>query len=122
MMFVLRWNFLAQHNIASDDIATPEKLTAVCTDRVNNPANNFKNLFELPVLFYVVSGIAFCLQVIDISFLTGAWLFVAFRITHSVIQCTCNHVDARFYVYQVASMALWFLVIKVTIAMIIPFM
>ena len=117
-MFVLRWNYLVEHDIASEDIGTPEKLTAACSERVNNPANNFKNLFELPVLFYVICIIAFQGGVVDHFFMWIAWAYFIFRAAHSWVHCTYNHVDQRFYIYQVSCLALWILVIKTTITII----
>lgn len=70
-------------------------------------ADNFKNLFEMPVLFYawcalvVASGQA---QPIDAA---GAWVYVALRWLHSLIQCSYNRVLDRFIVYIVSS--LWLL-------------
>lgn len=117
-MFVLRWNYLVEHNIASDDIGTPEKLAAACSERVNNPANNFKNLFELPVIFYVVCGVSFVTASVDWLLMCAAWAFVILRACHSWVHCTTNHVDQRFYIYQASCMALWFMVIKVMISVV----
>ena len=70
-------------------------------------ADNFRNLFELPVLFYeavlmaAVSGIATDL------FLALAWTFVVLRIVHSVIHCTYNRVMHRFTAYLLSSLVLW---------------
>jgi len=62
-------------------------------------SDNYSNLLELPVLFYVL-----CLAAIAIQHIPGwlpafAWLFVGTRVLHSVIQCTYNKVMHRFYVF-----------------------
>jgi len=70
-------------------------------------ADNFKNLFEVPVLFYawcalvVASGQA---QPLDA---TAAWVYVALRYVHSLVQCSYNRVLDRFIVHFVSS--LWLL-------------
>ncbi|HET6604533.1 MAG TPA: MAPEG family protein [Xanthomonadaceae bacterium] len=62
-------------------------------------ADNFQNLFELPVLFHagvlatVMLGLASPLLEIL------AWVFVLSRVAHSFIHVTYNRVIHRFYVY-----------------------
>ncbi|NNF39967.1 MAG: hypothetical protein HKN64_01225 [Woeseiaceae bacterium] len=89
--------------------ATPDKIMEYLPDSVNYPAHNFRNLFELPVLFY---GLCLYLQVtgtVDTTYLVTAWLFVAFRVLHSLVQCTSNIVLLRFYLYLGGALSLWFM-------------
>ncbi len=74
---------------------------------VNNASDNFKNQFEVPVLFYalclffIVSGGATKLVVI------AAWVFVAFRIIHALIQLTKNVIfPYRFLSFLISALAL----------------
>ena len=88
---------------------TSDKASQYLPDEVNYPSSNFKNLFELPVLFY-----ALCLYLYVTGSATGtdvmaAWAFVALRAVHSVIQCTVNIVILRFYVYLAGALMLFFL-------------
>jgi hypothetical protein len=62
-------------------------------------ADNFRNLFELPVLFYAALALAFTLAATDPATLALAWLFVALRVLHSAIQCSYNKVMHRFQAY-----------------------
>lgn len=59
-------------------------------------ADNFRNLFEVPVLFYALVAAAIGTGVVPPWLLAGAWLFVALRFVHSAIQCTYNRVMHRF--------------------------
>ena len=59
-------------------------------------ADNFRNLFEVPVLFYALVTAAIGTGVVPTWLLIGAWLFVALRVIHSWIQCTYNKVMHRF--------------------------
>lgn len=70
-------------------------------------ADNFRNLFELPVLFYAALGIAFAIGAVDLPMLVLGWLFVALRVLHSLIQCSYNRVMHRFYAYAAGGFALW---------------
>jgi hypothetical protein len=72
-------------------------------------ADNFRNLFEVPVLFYVVclalaiSGLATPVQ------LGLAWLFVALRALHSFIHITYNRVSHRFTVHLASTLCVLFM-------------
>jgi len=62
-------------------------------------SDNYRNLFELPVLFYFGVAVAVAAGVRDPWLLGLAWGFVALRIAHSAIQCSYNKVMHRFQVF-----------------------
>ena len=73
-------------------------------------ADNFKNLFEVPVLFYALVACLAAWDHVTPLFVAGAWLFVALRALHSFIHCTYNMVMHRFYAYAAGTFvifALW---------------
>ncbi len=72
-------------------------------------SDNFKNLFELPVLFYLALFVAHASGQVGSTVVFLAWLFVALRWLHSGIQCTYNRVMHRFTVYFLGGMVLWLL-------------
>jgi len=72
-----------------------------------HPADNFENLFELPVLFFVAAIILVGTGLTDGPYVIGAWTFVALRALHSAIHCTYNGVTHRFYAYLLGSLVLW---------------
>jgi hypothetical protein len=98
---------------------TPDKTTDLLPESVNYPANNFKNLFELPVLFYGLCLSLFVTGAVDTTYVIAAWLFFAFRVLHSVVHCTSNVVMLRFYLYAAATLALWFMLARAVIASLI---
>ena len=57
--------------------------------------HHYSNLFEVPTLFYAIVAIAIATQHIDSTLVTLAWLFVAFRIVHTLVHITYNHVLHR---------------------------
>lgn len=59
-------------------------------------ADNYGNLFELPVLFYLLCAVAIGTGYVPAWLPALAWLFVLTRIAHSVIQCSYNKVMHRF--------------------------
>lgn len=58
-------------------------------------ADNFRNLFEVPVLFYALVGVALATRHIPGWLVMGAWGFVVLRMLHSFIHCTYNRVMHR---------------------------
>lgn len=70
-------------------------------------ADNFRNLFELPVLFYAAMALIIVSRTESTVLLALAWLFVALRYLHSYIHCTYNRVKDRFSVYLFSGLALW---------------
>lgn len=70
-------------------------------------ADNFRNLFELPVLFYAAMLLIIVSRSESVVLLALAWAFVALRYLHSYIHCTYNRVKDRFSAYLFSGLALW---------------
>jgi hypothetical protein len=88
---------------------TPDKSVALLPEEISYPSNNFKNLFELPVLFYALCLYLYVTATAQSLDVFAAWLFLLFRVIHSAIHCTVNIVMARFLAYCAAALALWFM-------------
>ncbi|MEK6770866.1 MAG: MAPEG family protein [Pseudomonadota bacterium] len=69
--------------------------------------DNFSNLFELPVLFYIAAILLYASDRVDGLYLALAWTFVALRYVHSAIHVTYNRVMHRFPVYVLGAIPLW---------------
>lgn len=111
-LYVRRIRFLVTHRVPAQKVSTPEKVAAVIPEYVQYPANNFKNLLELPVLFYALCLYLYVTGSADAVYVIAAWAFVALRAVHSLIQCTTNIVMHRFVVYMAGAAALWFMVLR----------
>ena len=70
-------------------------------------SDNFINLFEVPVLFYVGAFAAILADAVTPLALGLAWAFVGLRAVHSLIQCTYNRVMHRFSAYALATVSLF---------------
>ena len=92
-MLVTRAKEMRQKRIHPQAASTSVKMAA----RLENvqAADNFRNLFEVPVLFYALGAVALALKHTPYWLVLGAWGFVALRLVHSVIHCTYNKVMHR---------------------------
>jgi len=79
-------------------------------------SDNYNHLFELPVLFYALCGLAIASQHIPSWLPITAWIFVFFRILHSIIQCSYNKVMHRFKVFAAGFLLLGFMWFAFTIS------
>lgn len=73
-------------------------------------SDNYMNLFELPVLFYVAIFTIMLTNNSSHLMAALAWAFVIFRVTHSIIHCTYNKVMHRFTAFMLSFItltALW---------------
>jgi hypothetical protein len=69
-------------------------------------SNAYENQFELPVLFYVLTILAWVTRQADLLFVVMAWIFVALRLLHAYIHVTSNRVPRRFGVFAAGAILL----------------
>lgn len=72
-----------------------------------NLADNFENLCELPIFFYVAALTIYGTGISDRAMLSLAWAFVGLRVLHSAIHCTTNRIVHRFTAYVLGGGVLW---------------
>lgn len=96
---------MRKHRVGIQTLADPEREAEVFSEAVN-PADNFENLFEMPVLFFVASIVIFVLGKVDGLYLAGAWLYVVFRALHSYVHCGSNRVKYRFRFFGLSVLVL----------------
>jgi len=106
-MYATRIGQMKRERIHPQSVATSAEAAAKLTD--SRAADNFRNLFELPVLFYLALALAAHTGLDDSAVLVLAWSFVALRVLHSWIQCTYNKVMHRFRAYLAGGLVLWVL-------------
>ncbi len=111
-VFATRFRAFGREKVDPSQLQTPEAVAGKLPLYARNPANNFKNLFEVPVLFYVLCFYLYLTGTADSTHVTCAWIFVGFRYAHSIIHCSYNNVGHRFLVYAIACLALWVMLIR----------
>ena len=75
-------------------------------------ADNFRNLFEVPVLFFAVCLALAVAGGVDAAQLALAWVYVALRVVHSLVHVTYNRVTHRFLAHALSTLcvlAMWVL-------------
>lgn len=63
-------------------------------------ADNFRNLFEVPVLFFALAAIALATEYVPGWLVACAWVYVGLRVLHSFIHCTYNKVYHRLGIFM----------------------
>jgi hypothetical protein len=111
-LYIRRLPFILSLKIDQQELAAPGMLEKLSPPSVINPSDNFKNLFEIPVLFYAIVLYLFVTNQVDSIYLNAAWIFVGFRVIHSIIHCTFNLIPLRFAAYVVSTFTVWFMVIR----------
>ena len=66
------------------------------TERV---ADNYNHLFEQPVVFYAIALSIAVINNIEPLMIQLAWVYVALRVLHSIVQITFNFVPLRFTLF-----------------------
>ena len=112
-MYTRRLSYIRANRIPPQELTTPEKASRLLPDSVTLPANNLRNLLELPVLFYALCLYLYVTASVDGIHVISAWLFVVLRAVHSVVHCTVNIVVLRFLSYFAAALVLWFMFVRV---------
>ena len=108
-MYIRRISFINRNSISPKDLAVPGALAELSPPEVSNPSDNFRNLFEIPVLFYALALYLFVTSQVDATHVAAAWVFAVFRVFHSAVHCTINIVMLRFYLYLISTLTVWFI-------------
>jgi hypothetical protein len=69
-------------------------------------AYSYSNQFELPVLFYVLTILAWVTRHADLMFVVLAWVFVIFRYLQAYVHVTSNQVRLRGAFFGVSALVL----------------
>src|SRR5258706_16080139 len=105
-LYATRISAIKNKKIVYDPYRPHDAFHAQLPPQVRWKADNYNNLMEQPTLFYAVA-LTLALLGADTALNTGlAWLYVALRIAHSLVQATINVVLVRFALFISATFAL----------------
>jgi hypothetical protein len=69
-------------------------------------AYSYSNQFELPVLFYVLTILAYVTHLAGVIFVVLAWIFVLFRYLQAYVHVTSNRIRVRGMFFGISAIAL----------------
>ena len=96
--------FYKANRVHPQQTATSSQMAATMPD--SRAPDNFRNLFELPVMFYVLCLALLATGLTCVPQLVFAWAYVAARYAHSFIHLTRNTVMYRFYAFAASCLML----------------
>ena len=105
-MFVVRMSAMKLVRVHPEKMKS-QKAKALLPEEANIPAENFINLFEVPVLFYVLATFLYVSDSVSLFYIVTAFTYVALRYVHSFIALTYNRVMHRFQAYLLSCLVLW---------------
>ena len=70
-------------------------------------SDHFRNLFEVPVLFYALCGYLAITRLTTLLLLACAWGYVALRTAHTFVHLTSNKVIRRFQLFLASTIVLY---------------
>ncbi|WP_426029873.1 MAPEG family protein [Caulobacter sp. DWP3-1-3b2] len=110
-MYVRRLPAMSKAGLKPQDAAFPGSLDLLPAG-VRQAANNYNHLMEQPTIFYAA---ALAIQVaghVDGWALRLAWLYVALRVVHSLVQVSANVVALRFLAFSLSTITLAVMVVR----------
>ena len=105
-MFILRIPAMSEAQV-DIKVVRSQKLKELLPEEVNISAEHFVNLFEIPILFYLLVICLYISQSVNDWYIYGCFAFVTFRYLHTFIHLSYNNVMHRFITYLFSSLILW---------------
>jgi len=105
ILFVQRIGHMRRNPPRAEDIASGEAAMRYFTP-VEMPANNLRNLFEMPVLYFALVPLLLITHHANHLQVLLAWIFVALRALHSFIHIGPKKVMPRFMIYLASCITL----------------
>lgn len=105
----------AKIDVANLKGGTGKDLDAVLPPEVQWKAHNYNHLLAEPTVFYAVCIVLAIIGHGEGMNLAVAWLYVALRVAHSLLQATVNRVAIRFLLFASSSLCLIVLVFHAAI-------
>src|ERR1700688_5069892 len=116
-LYATRIPALRRLEIILDRRRPAEEFQKLLPAEVRWKADNYNHLMEQPTLFYA-TALTLALAGQGSGLNAGlAWLYVALRVVHSLVQATVNAVAARFAIFMVGSIVLLIMAVRAAIAL-----
>ena len=114
-MYITRVSAMKTLKIHPQRAQDTHHLKKLLPSNVTRISNNYNHLFEQPTLFYTVTISIAVLGHVDSFFVACAWIFVALRTAHSLVQATVDVVMVRFVLFLLSWLVLATMIIRESI-------
>lgn len=104
-MMVKRAGHLRRNPPRDEDLASGEAALRYFAP-VEMPANNYRNLFEMPVLYFALVPLLLLTNLDSQVQLVLAWIYVALRYLHSFVHIGPKKVPVRALLYALSALVL----------------
>lgn len=115
MIWMLKLRFRAIKN----DRVNPRYFSlnkgAKLPDYLLKVTQHYENLLEMPILFYISILMVIALNLTNTSYVILAWLFLFFRVIHTIIHTTYNKVTHRKNAFIISTLILILLWLNLTV-------
>ena len=111
-LYATRIPAIRKYKIVFDPHRPPSEFHAQLPAEVRWKADNYNNLMEQPTLFYAVVLTLAILGEANTLNVWLAWLYVALRVVHSLVQAMINTIIVRFSLFMIGSVVLLVLTIR----------
>ncbi len=108
-MYALRLPAFSKYGIKPDDARHPGTYSDKLPPTVRSAADNYNHLHEQPTIFYALMFFMALTGGNDNVAGLVAWIYVALRIVHSIVQVVIGSVPLRFLVFAAGTLCLFFL-------------
>jgi hypothetical protein len=96
---------LRSRRIHPQQVATSKQMSEALQN--TQSADHFRNLFEVPVLFYALCAFIAITRMTTLFLLACAWGYVALRAAHAYVHLTHNKVVRRFQTFVASTLVLY---------------
>ena len=96
---------LRSRRIHPQQVATSKQMSETLQN--TQSADHFRNLFEVPVLFYALCGFIAITRMTTLLLLACAWGYVVLRAAHAYIHLSHNKVVRRFQAFVASTIVLY---------------
>ncbi|GAA5523899.1 hypothetical protein Maes01_00448 [Microbulbifer aestuariivivens] len=116
-MYATRLPAIRRAHLELDPTAPQGELMKQLPAPVRWKADNYNHLMEQPTLFYAIALVLALTGEGQGMNLTLAWVYVASRVLHSLVQALGNKIEVRFLIFVFSSLALFGLTFRAATAL-----
>jgi hypothetical protein len=90
--------------------------SGTASNKVVQHTNQFNNLHQMPILFFVACLFIQFSNLSDPTFLGLAWAFIGFRVLHSLVHLSYNNVIHRLTLFVISNVILAVMWVRVALS------